>query len=63
MWATQTSPRHNQKLMLTAYDRSYGIQKIFDLHFKKDYKIETLFAAANIFDHFIYKTGTANFNK
>ena len=55
--------KSNQKKTITAYDRSFGIQKIFDLHYKKDYKIETLFAACNIFDRFIYKTGVAVFPK
>ena len=48
---------------ITEYDRSYGIQKIFDLHDKKDYKIETLFIAANIFDRYINAMGPQNFNK
>ena len=51
----------NKKLNLdqqiTAYDRSYGIQKIFDLHMKKDYKPETLFIAAGILDRYLYMIG------
>jgi len=43
--------------------RSYGIQKIFDLHFKKEYKEETLFIAASIFDRYINIIGVGNFNK
>jgi hypothetical protein len=39
--------------IITSQDRSYGIQKIFDFHMKKDYKTETLFVAASIFDRFI----------
>lgn len=42
------------------HDRSYGIQKIFELHFKKDYKIETLFIAAGIFDRFLAIHGIQN---
>lgn len=38
---------------MTEHLRSYGIQKIFDLHQKKDYKEETLFIAAGIFDRYI----------
>ena len=45
------------------YDRSYGIQKIFDLHQKKDYKVETVFTAANILDHYIHAIGVENFPK
>ena len=41
------------KKILTSQDRSYGIQKIFDFHMKKDYKLETLFIAAGIFDRYI----------
>jgi len=47
----------------TQHLRSYGIQKIFDLHQKKDYKEETLFIAASIFDRYIYNVGVNNFNK
>ena len=38
---------------INCQDRSYGIQKIFDFHMKKDYKLETLFVAAGIFDRYI----------
>lgn len=37
--STPVPPSH----LITQYDRSYGIQKIFDLHLKKEYKTETLF--------------------
>lgn len=47
--------------MISAYDRSYGIQKIFDLHIKKDYKPESLFVAAGILDRYIYMIGVQNF--
>lgn len=43
--------------------RSYGIQKIFYLHEKKEYKKETLFVAASIFDRYIHMVGVNNFNK
>ena len=36
-----------------AYDRSFGIQKMFYLHIQKEYKKETLFVAAAIFDNYI----------
>ena len=48
---------------ITEYDRSYGIQKIFDLHQKKDYKMETLFIAANIMDRYILAVGTTSIDK
>ena len=48
---------------ITDYDRSYGIQRIFDLHLKKEYKKETLFIAAEIFDRYIYSVGTSIFPK
>ena len=43
--------------------RSYGIQKIFDLHCKKEYKEETLFIASGIFDRYINMVGVDKFNK
>ena len=43
----------NYEKLINSYDRSYGIQKIFDLHMKKDYKVETLFIATGIFDRYI----------
>jgi len=46
--------KKSSEKFLTAHDRSYGIQKIFDLHQKKDYKVETLFIATNIFDRYIH---------
>jgi hypothetical protein len=42
-------------------DRSYGIQKIFDFHLKKNYKIETLFMAGTIFDRYMMDIGHWNF--
>lgn len=46
-WAS--NPRND----FTEHARSYGVQKIFDLHMKKDYKEETLFIALGIFDRYI----------
>lgn len=37
------------------------MQKIFDLHIKKEYKIETLFIAVGIFDTFLARVGHWNF--
>jgi hypothetical protein len=48
---------------MTVHCRSYGIQKIFDLHMKKEYKEETLFIAAGIFDRFINMVGVNNFKR
>lgn len=48
---------------MTAHDRSYGIQKIFDLHMQKDYKFETLFKATGIFDRYIHAVGVLNFKR
>ena len=48
---------------ITQQDRSYGIQKIFDLHTKKEYKNETLFVATSIFDRYINSVGASNFPK
>ena len=44
-------------------DRSYGVQKIFELHDKKEYKIETLFTAVYIFDTYLATIGHWNFNR
>lgn len=57
------SKQQNIDQYITAYDRSYGIQKIFDLHMKKEYKPETLFIAAGILDRYIYLIGAQNFPK
>lgn len=55
--------QQNIDQQITAYDRSYGIQKIFDLHQKKEYKPETLFIAAGILDRYIFMVGAQNFPK
>jgi len=49
--------------MITEYDRSYGIQKIFELHEKKEYKPQTLFIAAGILDRYIISIGYIKFPK
>lgn len=48
---------------MTEVLRSFGIQKIYDLHQKKDYKEETLFIAAGIFDRYVNLVGVNQFNK
>mmetsp|Transcript_2689 Transcript_2689/g.4531 ORF Transcript_2689/g.4531 Transcript_2689/m.4531 type:complete len:410 (+) Transcript_2689:474-1703(+) len=50
-----------KKRYISEYDRSYAIQKIFDLHSKKDYKVETLFSACYILDRYLYKIGYKNY--
>jgi hypothetical protein len=37
--------------------RAYGMSKLIDLHEKKGYRMETLFAAQNIFDRYLNITG------
>jgi hypothetical protein len=37
--------------------RAYGISKIMELHEKKGYRLETLFAAQNIFDRYLSLVG------
>lgn len=38
-------------------DRSYGIQRIFYLAREKEYKNDTIFMAANIFDRYLMNVG------
>ena len=59
--SSQKGKNVSKENLMSAEDRSYGIQKIFDLHMKKEYKVETLFIAAGIFDRYIYMKGHANF--
>lgn len=47
--------------IISQFDRSYAVQKIFDLHLKKEYKIETLFIAVAIFDRYMAHVGHWNF--
>jgi len=65
--AQRISNTFNKKMnssdLMTPYDRSYGIQKIFELHQKKEYKVETLFIAAGIFDRYINMLGVQNFHR
>lgn len=37
------------------------MQKIFSLHAKKDYKVETLFQACAIMDRYLHKIGAKNY--
>lgn len=48
---------------MSVHMRSFGIQKVFDLHMKKEYKEETLFISAAIFDRYVNILGVNNFNK
>jgi hypothetical protein len=38
------------------------MQKIFTLHEKKEYKMESLFTAAGIFDRYVSIIGASNFD-
>jgi hypothetical protein len=49
--------KKKHKHLVSQFDRSYAVQKIFDLHIRKEYKIETLFVAVSIFDRFLASTG------
>ena len=65
---TSTTPKTKttefvSKKYIDESNRSYGIQKIFDLHLKKEYKEETLFVAAAIFDRYVNQIGYTNYNK
>ena len=42
--------------------RAYGIKKIIELHAKKGYRLETLFAAQGIFDRYLARVGHWNFD-
>ena len=37
--------------------RAYGMKKLLDLHYRKNYRLETLFAAQNIFDRYLNLVG------
>lgn len=41
-------------------DRSYGMQRIFSICREKEYKNETMFLAANIFDRYLMHLGHWN---
>ena len=47
--------------IISQFDRSYAVQKIFDLHIKKEYKIETLFIAVGILDRYLAHVGHWNY--
>jgi hypothetical protein len=53
----------NISSIISDCDRTYGIQKIMELHKIKKYKVETFFLATGIFDRYIYKVGAENFQK
>ncbi len=53
----------SKKRFISEYDRSYAVQKIFDLHARKDYKVETLFTACSIMDRYLHKIGHRNFQR
>ena len=42
--------------------RAYGMKKILELHYKKAYRLETLFAAQGIFDRYLAQVGHWTFN-
>ena len=48
---------------MSQLDRSYAIQKIFDLHQQKNYKIETLFVACSILDRYLFTIGFKTFKR
>jgi hypothetical protein len=52
-----TLQRKKRLHLISQFDRSYAVQKIFDLHVKKEYKIETLFIAVSIFDRYLAQIG------
>ena len=43
--------------------RAYGMQKILDLHARKGYRLESLFAAQHIFDRYLSMVGHWNFTE
>lgn len=48
--------------VISVEDRSFAVQKIIELHDKKSYKMETLFTAIGIFDHYLMIKGLDQFN-
>lgn len=44
-------------------DRHYGMQRICYLHEQKDYKPESLFVAASVFDFYLQAIGMDRFPK
>lgn len=51
----------SQDQVITELDRSYAIQKLYDLHLKKEYKPETLFTAQQILDRYLFAIGHKTF--
>lgn len=49
--------------IITPIDRSYAIQKLYDLHLQKEYRPETLFTAQQIMDRYLYCIGYKTFPK
>jgi hypothetical protein len=46
---------------ITELDRSYAIQKLYDLHLRKEYQPETLFTAQQILDRYLFCIGHKSF--
>ena len=53
----QITSKLSSHQLISQYDRSFAIQKIFDLHIKKRYKNETLFVACSILDRYLAVIG------
>jgi hypothetical protein len=53
--------KDGKKRYISEYDRSYAVQKIFDLHSKKEYLPDTLFTSCYIMDRYLYKIGYKNY--
>lgn len=53
----QTKGLSQSSTIFSKRDRSYGIQRIFFLAREKEYKNETIFMAANIFDRYLQHVG------
>lgn len=47
--------------LFNSHDRTYAVQRIFDLHMQKKYRPETLFMAVSIFDQYLACTGHYRF--
>ena len=57
----QISSKLSNHQLISQYDRSYAIQKIFDLHMKKRYRNETLFVACSILDRYLAVIGWSTY--
>lgn len=60
-FSKEITSRISNDTLISQYDRSYAIQKIFDLHLKKRYRNETLFVACSILDRYLSVIGWFNF--